>query len=500
MKRIATLLCLAHLFTTPNTIASEKRLISWKVANVGNQVITNYDVEKFIEETQISDSLKTSLFKKAEGNYSKYLDLKRELTDKSFKKATGQLMYSLIMKQDHQRKHYSKRVAFTVTTSEFNDKIYDNESKVLGSLLDQGMGIVKARKIFGEYLIESNYPHMDNQSPTDVYMSWYNSQSDRIETELLLKEVKKYESYIALRDEKYYSDDYMELQDTYKSLKNEVIEQVQGNKITHKSLLALINKNQDWKIILKDVDNSQIDTTPVKDYSTNIEVSKRAQEILSNIEKKSWNKTVSYHLKANELIKNSYTVEQLKDMAKEYTEVYIQNKANYSSYMGGLIAKLAATTLESSSAEEMNKVAEVINTELKESMSNISDKLEVTKSNNTLEKEVENILKDSIKYSNLSELEQALANLSIFSIKFQIKKQSFENVLPVRVSFEEYTSLKAFEGLRNLKKYQWMKEEFKDYVKSELMYSIKYMTIRTGEHEYLTPDEKVELILGSEFM
>ncbi|WP_372655929.1 hypothetical protein [Halobacteriovorax sp.] len=499
MKRIATLLCLTHLFTTSNTLATEKRLISWKVASVGNTIVTNYDVEKFIEETQISDSLKTSLFKKADGNYSKYLDLKRELTNKSFKKATGQLVYSLIMKQDHQRKHYSKRVAFKVTTSEFNDKVYENESKVLASLLDQGMGIVKARAIFGEYLIKNNYPHRDQQSPADVYMNWYNDQSSRIETELLLKEVKKYESYIALKDDKYYNDDYVELQDKYKSLKSEVTEKVHGKKFSHKSLMTLLNKNSDWRIVISDIDNSQVDTASVKDYKKSIELKDRAQTILSNIHGNNWDRTTGYYQKSNELLTKNYSLSQIKDLAKKYTEAYIQNKSNYSSYMSGLIAKLAATTLESSSKEEMKDIAVRINSDLKSAMTEVSNSIEGSNSSNTLEKEVESILKDKINYSSLSDIEQAIANLSIFSIKFQIKKQSFEEVIPVRVSFEKYTSSKAFNGLRDLQKYKWMKKQFKEYVQKELIYSVEYMTIRTGQHEYLTPDEKVELILGSDF-
>lgn len=500
MKRIATILCLAQLLTMSTSIASEKRIIAWKVANVGNNIITNIDVENYIEHTQITDSLKTILFKKAEKNYSKYLDLKRELTQKSFKKATGQLVYAQIMKADHQRKHGRKRVAFRTTEKSFYNAIEENESRVLKSLLDQRMGIVKARKEFGQFLINQGYPHIASESSTDVYMRWYNDQKDRIKTEFLLKEVKNYEAYLALRNEKYFMLNYSDLQDKYESLKEEVKENINNKKISHKSLLGLVNANPDWTIVIKELSNTQIETASVDSYKDDLHLQARADEILFDITQKEWNKTVGYHSKISELIEKKYTIAELNSMAKNYTEAYIADKSKYSSYMMGLIAKLAARTLESSSIEEVNSLARELNIKLRKELASLKRNITKSSSKSTLDRVLEKDLLAAVNYEELSELEKSLVELSIFSIKFQVKKHSFENTMPVRVDFQEYTSLKTQDGLRNHFKREWMKKEFKTYIQREMIWSLEYMTIRTGGNEYLTPDEKTGLVFGKDFL
>ena len=45
-----------------------------------------------------------------------------------------------------------------------------------------------------------------------------------------------------------------------------------------------------------------------------------------------------------------------------------------------------------------------------------------------------------------------------------------------------------------------MKKEFKTYIQREMIWSLEYMTIRTGGNEYLTPDEKTGLVFGKDFL
>ncbi|PIK15632.1 hypothetical protein [Halobacteriovorax sp. JY17] len=499
MKRIATILCLTQLLTLSSVLGSERRLVAWKVANVGRHIITNGDVEDFIEQTQITDSIKTLLFKKAEKNFSKYQQLKREITQKNFKKATGQLIYAHIMQQDHRKNHGSKRVAFRTTETTYFEAVQKNETTILRSLLDQRMGIVKARDEFGKFLIKQDYPHQENETSTEVYWRWYEDQKARIKTELFLKEVKNYEGYIALRNQKYYHINYMELQDKYDSLKEEVESSLNNKKISHKSLLSMINSNDDWKIVIKELSNTQIETTPLKNYKDDLEVQNRADEILSTITEKNWDKITSYHSKISELIEKKYSVAQLDEFARKNTEIYIQDKSKYSNYMTALIAKLAARTREGSSIEEVSSLASDLNSNLREHLIGFKKSIINSESENALEKAVESKLLEEINYQGLSDLEKALAELSIFSIKFQIKKHSFESTMPVRISYNKYTDFKTNDALRNLLKYNWMKDQFKSYVEKEMIWSTEYMTIRTGENEYLTPEDKRSLIFGSDF-
>ncbi|ATH07840.1 hypothetical protein BIY24_07720 [Halobacteriovorax marinus] len=500
MKRIATLICLTGILASPFTSAREKELIAWKVTSVGNEVITNYDVDQFIEHTQISDSLKTILFKRANKNYSEYQKLKSEIAKKNFNKSAGQLIYAHIMQKDHQRKHGSKRVAFKVTEDTFYKAIQDNETKVLRHLLDTGIGIVKSREQFGEFLISQAYPHQSGESATEVYWRWYEDQKSRIKTELFLKEVKNYEAYIALRNQKYYHTDYLALNDRYKDLRAQVAKNIENKKLTHQALYTLLNQNSDWKIVVKEISNTQIDSSPVGNIKKDFPLQNRADEILHNITEKNWQRATSYHKKSEEILKKNLTTEQLNDLAKKYTEIYIKDKSNFASYMSALIAKLAAKTKESSLEKSISEMAKEINDSLREETIKFKNQIIASSdSKEVLSEALETHLMSALDYEKLNEVEKALVELSVFSIKFQIRKQAFESTLPVRVEFAEYTDFKTNDALRNLLKHEWMQKEFKSYVQDELLYNTEYMTIRMGKHEYLTPEEKVELIFGKDF-
>jgi transcriptional regulator with AAA-type ATPase domain len=167
--------------------------------------------------------------------------------------------------------------------------------------------------------------------------------------------------------------------------------------------------------------------------------------------------------------------------------------------MTGLITKLAAKTLESSNLLEVKSFARKLNNELKVGLMNFTQDLTNSKSNNTLEKELEKALLESINYDNLEEVEKAVAELSIFSIKFQIKKLSYENSIPLRVELTKYTDLETNNALVDLQKYQWMQEEFKSYVRNDLLYKLDYMEVITTQGAHLNDTQKRVLIFGPSF-
>lgn len=496
MKKVATLLCLTQLLCTSAALAGEKRLAAWIVANPGNSPVTNFDVSEFAELTQISDAMKIALFKQAQGNFSKYQELKEKVTGKYFKTSASQLIYAKMMKSDHKRKHGSKRVAFTATEREFFDAIQDNEDKILKDLLDTRIGIVKSREKYGDFLIKSGYPHKLSESSSDVYWRYYEDQKKRTKVEFLLREVKKYEAYIARKDERYYFPNITEVQDFYRDTKKDIEQNLNGKKFSHKQLLTKLKGEKEWNLIIDKVSNNQLDTTPVKDLNKEAVLVESANSNLSKITGSDWKRITGYHKKTSAFIAKYKTAKALEEKAKSYLETYITNKSNHTSYMLSLISKLSAKVVASGQAKELDEKALKLSSHLLSTLKDFSADLSENKSRRTLEKEMESALYASIDMDSLDEVEKALSELMIYSIKFQMKKLTVENRIPVRVTYKDYGTFDMHDKIKNYKKYQWMQGQYNKYINKEMRWQFDYVTIRLSEKETLRAERAAEFILG----
>ncbi|OUR94057.1 hypothetical protein A9Q84_18260 [Halobacteriovorax marinus] len=494
MKKAATLLFLTQLLSSNIALASDP--IAWIVATPGNRAITNFDVTEFVELTQISDAMKIALFKQAEGDFNKYEELKAKVANKYFKKSASQLIYAKMMKRDHKTKHGSKRVAFNTTEREYYDKVQGNEDKLLKDLLDQRMGIVKARAQYGDFLINSGYPHKKSESSSDVYWRYYEEQKARIKTEFLLHEVKKYESYISRKDERYYYMGPAKTQDFYYDTKKEVQSKIEGKKLTHKQLLGQIAANKKWNIVIENVSNAQLDTTPVKDLNREAVLATNASAALETLIANDWKRVTSYHTKASAFISKYKTQVKLEEKAKSYLDTYIKDKSNHTSYMLSLISKLAAKIVKNGNAAQLNSKASKLSSHLHTTIKDLSAKLSESKSKLTIEKEIEKVLYKSIDHSSLGEVEKALSELMIFSIKFQMKKTIAQKRIPVRVTYNKFATFKTQDAIKKFAKYEWMQEQYSKYINNELRWRFDYVTIRLAGNETLRGQAAQDFILG----
>jgi hypothetical protein len=496
MKKVATLLCLTQLLCMGTALAGEKYLSAWIVATPGNNPITNFDITEFAELTQISDAMKIALFKQAKGDFSKYQELKSKVANKYFKTSSSQLIYAKMMKEDHKRKHGSKRVAFNATEREFFDVIQDNEDKILKDLLESGIGIVKSRAKYGDFLIKNDYPHKSSESNSDVYWRHYEDQKARTKVEFLLREVKKYESYIARKDERYYFQRPGDVQDFYRDTKKDIESNLNGKKYSHKQLLTTLKSEREWNIVIDKVSNAQLDTTPVKDLKKEAILVESANTGLTKITGSDWKRVTSYHTKTRAFINKYKTASALEEKAKSYLETYILNKANHTSYMLSLISKLSAKVVETKSAKELDAKALKMSSHLLSTLKDFQADLGKNKSRFTLEKEIEKALYASIDMTSLDEVEKALSELIIYSIKFQMKKSIAENTIPVRVTYKKYGTFELHDKINNYKKFQWMQTQYNDYINKEMRWQFEYVIIRLSENETLRNEKAEEFILG----
>jgi hypothetical protein len=492
MKKIATLILLSQALNFTSTFASEGQLVAWTVASFSRTYISNFDVDQFVENTQISDAMKASLFKKAEGDYSKYLNLKSELTKKYFKKGASQLVYAKLMESTHKSKHGTKRVAFKTTEKSFYNKIEETENNVLKDLLDSRIGIVKSRAKYGEFLISQNYPHKKSESSSDVYWRWYENQKKRIKTEFLLKEVKNYEAYVSLKNQRYYFENPVAIHDFYYDTKKEIEEGLSNKKLNNKELFQLMSKKKKWSLIIDKVNNSQIDhakTKDIKDDSSLMEIATNSLNSTLNSE----NKIKSYPLKALTLKKKYSDSLVLETKARDYLNKYIEDKSNNNNYVLSLLFRLASQI-------ELNADLDSISSSLTDSAlkatAQLLSELESSNSTLTLEKELDQRLMTTLRYEQLNELEKTVADLIIFTTKFQLKKSSFEHKAPVRVKLKKYGSFEVHDSVRKFLKYEWMQSEYSKFVDQELRWQFDYINIRLDRDTTLRDQEAMNFVLG----
>ncbi|WP_127716367.1 hypothetical protein [Halobacteriovorax sp. HLS] len=496
MKKIATILIVLLSFCSATAVASQKRLVAWTVASFGREAITNFDVEKYVEQTQISDAMKAALYKQAEGDFQKYSDLKSQVIQKYFKKGASQLIYAKLMERQHNANHSKKRVAFKTSEREFYDKVEQTEDKVLKELLDTRIGIVKARQKYGQFLISQNYPHKSSESASEVYWRWYEDQKSRIKTEFYLREVKNYEAYVSLKNERYYFESPVAVHDFYNEVKEDIEQNLATKKLDNAQLYKLMSNNKKWSILIKSVTNSQLSHSTVKELSQDKLLTNSAIEAIDFALSKE-DDIRSYSAKALQLKKKYQDLSILEKKSKDYLAKFIQNKNDHTSYMLSLLFKLASKI----SNNELNtNLHDTLLENLLTTTRAFKQDLLKSDSDSTLEKELETRLLSSIEYSSLDDLERAYAELLIFSIKFQVKKYTLTTVHPVRVHLNEYKDINLHRKVRSFLKYEWMQKEYRDFVKENLLWKIDYLTIRLDAETYLTGRDAQEFLLGKELV
>jgi hypothetical protein len=492
MKKIATLLLLTQALSSASTLAAPKRLVAWTVANVGRSYITNFDVDQFTEQTQLTDAIKAGLFKKSGGDYAKYIELKDDFVSRYFKKSTSQLVYAKMMEDSHHAEHGSKRVAFKTSESDFYDKVQETEDRILKDLLDQRIGIKKSREQYGQFLKEQNYPHTKSESGSDVYWRWYEAQKERIKTEFYLREVKNYEAYVSLKNQRYYFESPVAVHDFYHNAKEDIETNLEGKKLNNKELYQLMNKNKKWSMITKTINNKQMDTASVEDYATDTLLLAAGEKALKEIAKKQ--ETIrSYPLKSKKLLAKYKDQNLLSNKAKAYLEKFIEDKSNNTNYMLSKLFKLASMIDTNTNLEQRTTE---IHHRLNSTVMDILADLVNNKSTLTLEKELDKRLMASVNYEGLDDIDKTIAELLIFSMKFQVKKSSFENRIPVRVTLKEYGNFQVHDNIKKFLKHEWMKEQYQEFLDDKIRWKFDYLTIRLDETTRLSGNEAMEFILG----
>jgi len=311
--------------------------------------VTNYDVDRFITVSTLSDQALISLFKANNRDYNAYSQALAKYSRERRKDAVKKLGYiKLIEIYATRNQDPSKWRAFRVTEKDYSRRIETFENKALKDLLDQGKGIVFAREEFGRRLKEAGFPHYASLSNTDLYFDWFKLQKERLKLDFHLKEVSRFEYSIA-------GNSNSNQRHFVPSRENQVFIDEVGAKALEHFNKARLNSAQAREIIAKDPrlsimikelgfigpDSTNIATLKreapavYKDFMNTIE-----NEVLVSLESTVVSDVIRYEGLARQFA-TQYTSSELALKAQENQNLFVSNKGDHNNLMLSKLYQLA---------------------------------------------------------------------------------------------------------------------------------------------------------------
>ena len=532
MKNMVFSILAATAFVTPsfaqykldvsNNAVDRQAPMIWTAFNLGGRSMTSsYDVKKFIETVHLTDQNMIDLFKQAEQDYNKYEELKSNWANKRMKDGVKQMAYLRMIQTYATRPQFGNntRKAFTTTEREFFKEVQTMEDKALRELLNEGKGIVYARKTFGEQLIDAGYPRKESQSAEDVYWVWYELQKSRIKESMRIKEVQKYEYIEALGHQREFYVRPVEIFDFTEEVETIIEDKLENARITQSEANELIAKDDRLKVVLKGLSFVGPETTGLnelkneansvyRDFVAGIEtgvISYIDSSFKANVEK--------YEAIASQMAAKYENVSKIIELSDQMKKDFIISN-NYNQLVMAKIYDLAVsgiengiyTTQNKSLSTQRDQYLDALSEYAKDFLSSEDKMLAANDSGVRLEDNFQTYLSRAFHDNKVSNIDSTIAanpylnelrNLAHWVLKFQIKKVSL-NTTPMAI-VEKYDG-KTFEGQDRIEKYLKNKQ-YEDNLKKFKTGKFKsywngILTINPTGLDYYNDDQAVNFVLG----
>lgn len=488
----------------------------WTAFQGSNHMLTNMDIEDYICATNLSDEMMIALFKEAGEDYSKYRVLRRKWAQQRFDSGLRQYAYIHAIQKMATDPLYNRdgRRAFKVSERDYFDKVQDMESKTLKKWLDQRLGIVKAREIFGEELKKAGYPHSENMSNTDLYFEWYNIQKQRIKEEIRMREVQKFEYISALGYKREYFVRPTDLFDFKKEVEEIISGQISNKRLSPNKLAEILKGDTRVSVLLKNVELLGPDSTKLSElkeqapevyseYSDKIE-----NEALAKIENDIERDINRYEAISEKLIQKYGDAEKLEELSDEMKKSFLLGDGDYNHFMMSKLYTMAALRLKQGesfagkSADAETLKAKHI-AQLKEIATDVATKtLENPElaGSSRLEDHFIKVLNDDEEQSLLREelaQDEYLREFRIMAnwvVKFQFKKASL-SITPMAKT--EVYNAREWEGQKRIDTYLkglYFEQDLDKFRRETMRHRGPYMMINTGER-FLRAEDAWDFVL-----
>jgi hypothetical protein len=472
--------------TTPRKKTRADYPQNWQIAKFNRDRYTNKDIEQFIEDSKMSDAKKIQLFKEANKDYQKYLNLKAEWIYTWIQPATKQFLYYRMLKEMAIKEGRSRK-AFTVTKHEYWDILEKTEYNMLKKLLEDGRGIQYARSKFGEFLKKQNYPHRNEMSNLDIYFVWKKTQDNRIKEQLRIREVKKFEFYTAHpKASPNYFMNFGEMHEIKSAAKEKVDKLFSRDNLNQNLIEKTIEESPEMMIILKNIKSLSLSNYSMKVlYNENSSKYRSSKELIDKMLPEVLNnsiiqKILKYEEVANKIYKRSMDRDKLLDIASvEEKKVTESPAGNYQALAKAKIYRLAASMI-SSNHKKKRYLKEIISKikDISESILQNSSKDDFYLNGNEASYLLPELIYQKInKYlitENMNSYQKRLSYLASWFIKFEIKKLISKDI-PIFIP--ELRDEKTMDFNKKLELF-WLNKTYnnnlKRYKERTLKYKFKY--------------------------
>ena len=321
--------------TTPTTVFS-----------YGNRAVSKAQVEKYIEDLYLKDSVRMSLFKSSQ-DYQSYVTNKKKWTAKHYDQGLKLFTYINTLDFHLNQKSRSYLKIFSIKSTDVEKNLLAYEEKSLKKYLSEGenIGIVKARKKFGADLINNNYPHTGVESHEEIYDIWLDNHRKRITQELNIKRLSEYlhftvSNHTDLDLQKEVS--MFDISPFYEKTKA-LLPLNQKGFIPSKDLEQILTKYPEVKLLITGMNTIDFKTTPINklNFTTNTD----AFQAFNGLVKKSFShervdKIISLQKRAGEF-SIKYTSQELKQKTQFHLEEYFFSNKEYAHYILSALYNIA---------------------------------------------------------------------------------------------------------------------------------------------------------------
>ena len=498
----------------------------WTAFSLGGRSMTSsYDARKYIETLHLTDQDMVDMFKEAQNDFDKYIEIKAKWVTNRTKEGIKQMAYVKMIQEYATRSPFKDEwKAFKITQNDYFKRVQEMETKTLQTLLDEGKGIVYAREKFGAQLKEIGYPHQSAQTDEELYWEWYELQKSRIVEKLRIDEVKKFEYLMALGYQKEFYVRPVEIFDFSKEVNSIIEEKINQKRISTSEVTQLVQEDTRIQVLAKAINFYGPETAKISDlkemapavYSDFMQ--RIDNNVIPYIHEDFVTDIIKYENIANQMATKYQTIEKLEELSKEMATKFLQSN-DYSFLMMSKIYELSIAGIENNIYNDSNKMTSL--------QSSRNDYLEAIKSHSVAflsdeEKMLStddygirfidnfyNYINQSFHNDEMKGIESQvikespyldkIRNLSHWVLKFQVKKAS-TSITPM-AKMEVYDTYQwlgqsRIEKFLKNKQYEDNLEEFK--LSKFKPYWSRMLNINpTGMH-YLSGDEAVNFVLGIE--
>ena len=430
----------------------QARPLVWMAVKLPSDMATNMDIEDFITVTRLDDQARIAMFQEAGKDFSKYQALKRRWAQKRFESGIRQWTYFKILEKDATKgSNPAEWKAFKVTEREFREETDKIEDRAVGELLKSGKGIRWAWDQFGANLKKKGWPHKKGISNTDLYFEWFNLQKQRLTEQLRIREVQRYESVMARKQNPDLYIRPVDIFDFGKDAERKIKDLLSEKSIGEQEANDIISKNPELRVLIKDlkfVSSSSMSLAELNQRSPELFKAfqlKIEDKVLPRLNSERIAKIMSYERIAQKLAKKYPSAEKLKELSEKMRMDFVNGKVDFNGLMLSRLYNMAATlheeTVDTTKTQKIIGpiVTSMVDT-LKESLKDEDYLLDDTRKGVRIEdrvaRDLHNLGTEKLN-GNKDKYTHQLLGVAVWSLKFEVKRVGLQEKPVVQVNLFE---------------------------------------------------------------